>query len=974
MLGLERGGPARRRPPPTRSAERARGRPDVLAMLAMAVLIVGGLLNLHALDGTSLVQHQLVVVAVGVLMFLLLRRFRAASLRWLGWSCYLLSIVLLLAVDVVGVTSYGARRWLDLGSFTLQPSELAKLGLLLVLADVLGSNRSWLRRLTLALLIAAVPIGLVVTEPDLSTATVLLALTLVMLVLGRIPIRVIVGLAGAVAVAAPFAERLLQPYQLDRLHAFLNGSRSSSGPGWTILQAHIGLAWGGLTGQSRQPMHLLLADYLPERETDLAFASLVEQWGILAGVLAVVAAAVLVWRIAVASRHARTAGAGLAAAGFGALIGIEVVVSVAANLGLVPTAGVPFPLLSYGGTAAAVHIAALGLVLGVRAEADRQRLWLPLPGRRSYPRLIRLTAVAVGGGLIAMTGFAWHLQRTSGASLREAGLTQMTRCVSVPAPRGVITDRHGVALAVNVAQYQVRIVPALLSGRARDSLAALIATSPGYLDSLIKASRSSITVDVATLPAATAARVDAAHLAGVVVVQSSRRYYPYGSLLGPLLGWTGVATAADVARWPGLPSGEIVGRAGLEQTYDPILRGQDGQECVYVDPSGRPVAMAPSTAPVPGASLRLSIDLGLQQRLTAALASGMAEPPAGDMGGATVIDPRNGQVLAMASLPAYDDNVFGPPVNGQALGQLDSAPGSPMLEHVTQAVAPPGSTFKLVVASADMTHQVLAPDQVITTGGAWTLDGHVFHNWSDLPPQDLPQAIAWSNDVYFYQLAWALGPDAIASTARELGVGQPTGIDLPDESSGFLGTPSSVPGIGATWYPGSTALLGIGQGYLDVTPLQDAIWTSAVATGSVVTPRLGLAFGPAAHSGSATFTDLSTAAPRRLPFAAELGPVRAGMRAAVTGGTAGPLSSLPAPAGGKTGTAEDPGAPSGNDSWLSAVAPFDPGTGATPTIEVTAYIHGGDGHASATDVVRAAMSYYFSHEKAIVATPPANRS
>ncbi len=319
---------------------------------------------------------------------------------------------------------------------------------------------------------------------------------------------------------------------------------------------------------------------------------------------------------------------------------------------------------------------------------------------------------------------------------------------------------------------------------------------------------------------------------------------------------------------------------------------------------------------MPGRTLRLSLDLPLQlhlmRSLSAALRSGSA--PA-DLGSAVVMSPRSGQVLAMASAPSYNSNVFTPPVRDAALSRLFRRPGHPMLEHATQAVAPPGSTFKLVVAAADAVHPVVSPHEIVPTGGSWTLDGHTFHNWSALPPQDLPQAIAMSNDVYFYKLAWALGPGVIARVAHQLGVGRRTGIDLPGEYPGFLGTPRSE---GRQWYPGSTVLMGIGQGYTSVTPLQDAVWTSAVATGSVVVPHFAMTYGRRHHG-----TALKWPAPRRLPFAAKLGPVRDGMRQVVTNGTALALRDLPVPAGGKTGTAEDPTAPgAGTDSWMSAVAPL----------------------------------------------------
>jgi cell division protein FtsI/penicillin-binding protein 2/cell division protein FtsW (lipid II flippase) len=934
---------------------RPRARPDVLALAGLTTLVALGLLNLRALGAQSLVQHQMITVLAGVVVFVGMRRLHADSLRWFGWTCYWVSVVLLAVVGVVGDAGLGARRWLTIGSFTVQPSELAKIGLLLVLAQVLGTDRSWPRRLALAVVVAAVPIGLVVAEPDLSTATVLTATTLIMLVLGRIPIRVIVALAGAAALAAPLAERLLQPYQLERLHAFLSGSRS--GAGWTIQQAHIALAWGGINGQPDHTMNVVLAQYLPARETDLAYASLVEQWGIRAGILAVLAAAALVWRVAVASRHARTRGAALSAAGFAVLIGIEVVVSVGANLGLVPTAGVPFPLLSYGGTAAAAHIAMAGMVLGLRAEATRHRLWLMPSWRRTHPRLVRLTAVAVIAGLVAMIGFVWNLQRSRGPELRAAGVTQMTRCVRIPAPRGPILDRHGATLATDVPQDEVWVVPGVVTADSLERVAALVGRPPTVLIAKAAAPRSGPTVTVAIVPAGVGRQVSAAHLPGVIVVASARRHYPYGALLGPVLGWAGVATPEDMHRWPDVGLGEVVGRAGIEQRYDPVLRGTDGEQCVYVNPAGTPVAVAPSVAPVPGSPLRLTIDLGLQKKLTAALAAALRT--GSDLGGGVSLDPRNGQVLAMASLPSYDDNLFGPPVNDAALTALYRRPGHPMLQHVTQVEAPPGSTFKLTVAAAAMVHRVLPPDLVVPTGGSWTLAGHTFHNWSVLPPQDLTQAIAWSNDVYFYKLAWALGPAAMISAARSLGVGRTSGIDLPGEYSGYLGTPSTVHRIGATWYPGSTVLMGIGQGYLTVTPLQDALWTAAVSTGSLVTPHLGLAVG----SRSGQFTPLRWPAPRRLPFAGKLGPVRAGMRAAVTSGTASMLASLPAPAGGKTGTAEDPTAPgAGTDSWLSAVAPLR-----APTVETTVFLHGGSGHEDSTPPVQATLAYFLAHQKAIMA-------
>ena len=193
-------------------------------------------------------------------------------------------------------------------------------------------------------------------------------------------------------------------------------------------------------------------------------------------------------------------------------------------------------------------------------------------------------------------------------------------------------------------------------------------------------------------------------------------------------------------------------------------------------------------------------------------------------------------------------------------------------------------------------------------------------------------------------------------------MGRASGIDLPGEATGFLGTPTSVGEIGSTWYPGSTLLMGIGQGTVTATPIQVARWTVGVGTGAMVTPQL------AAGYDAGTVVPVDTEQPRRLPFADLLGPVRAGMRASATVGTGGQLADLPVTAGTKTGTAEDPSAPGkGLDAWFSAVAPFE-----NPEIVVTAMVRGGGfGSATSGPVVKAILARYFGAPvPAAPAAPP----
>ncbi len=947
---------------------------DLLAVLAAGGLVFLGIANLYLIGYRDLAVRQSLIAAAGVLALAVFWRVRVRYLGVLAWAAYGGAVLLLVGVLAVGLSANGATRWFAVGPLTFQPSELAKLGLLLVLAGVLGSGRPAWQRFTLAVLLAALPIGLTLLQPDLSTAMLLTVLTAGLLLLGRVPARFLLPLGATAAVSAPLLIGFLRPYQVSRLGSFLAGAHESpTGSGWAVRQAHISVGSGGLFGRTDDPLRLLRSQYLPERDTDLALASLVGQWGLAAGAAVVLAALLLVWRLALASRTSRTPHGALVAGGLAILLGIETVVSVGANLGLLPLAGVPFPLLSYGGTALVVHLAALGVVLAVRRDGARRRLWAA-PGRRNpRPRLVRLAAVALSALLVSFGVYGWRLQETRGDALQVAGDEQMTRCFRLPAPRGAITDRHDVPLALDAGDAGVGVdrvlgVPALLRSRPADvdRLALLTGAPAPDLHALLASTEGTVlSLPMADVPRPVGETITAAGIPGVFVVPEPRRAYPHGALLGPVLGFVGVATPEDEERWPGLSAGEIVGRAGLERQYDAVLRGGSGRQCLYVDPRGVPVALGEHRAAVRGADLRLSLDLGLQRQLDAGLAAALAAQPRplGKIGAAVAMDPRTGAVLAMASAPSFDNGVYGPPVDGAALQALADAPGSPMLEHVTQAVAPPGSTFKLVTAAANQVYRVYAPRQVIPTGASFTYGGHTFGNWRPMGPMDLVESIAVSNDVYFYKLAVALGADRLIGTARDLGVGARTGIDLPGESSGHLGSPESAAAEGGAWYGGSTVILGIGQGDLQVTPLQNAGWTVAVSTGQLVTPRLGMAIG----TGPGTYLPLPAPPPRPLPFDADLGPVRDGMRAVVAGGTGSRLNDLPVPAGAKTGTAQDGGLRDDEyDNWMSAVAPIG-----APEIVMTALVQGpGTGANSASAVVDDALHYFYAHQAEVVAIGP----
>ncbi|QSE87668.1 FtsW/RodA/SpoVE family cell cycle protein (plasmid) [Rhodococcus pseudokoreensis] len=942
-------------------AERGR-ESDPWIVTAAITLVVLGVLNLLAIGMTTNAVRHVLFAAAGLALMWWVSRLRMGDLRAFGWVVFTVATVMLAAVPLAGVATKGAQRWLDFGVFTVQPSELAKLGLILVPAGILAGGFTF-GRFVAALAAAGVPIALVALQPDLSTAVVLVATVMVMLILARVPLLPLLPLLAVGIASLPLAVLFLRPYQLERVQVFLSSSADPSGAGWAARQADIAIGSGGWWGLARDPLYDVRADYLPEAEHDLAFASLVYGWGLFAGLAVVVATSVIVWRAVLAARTARTREAALVAAGIGGLFGIHALVSVGASLSLLPHTGMPIPLFSYGGTAALAGFVGVGLVLAVRRDGVARPLWAPEPKRRRHhrPRAVSAGAMTVTASLMVMSVVTWQLQHDRGPELRTMGEAQMTRCIRLPAERGLILDRNGVPLAVNAAEYAVAVVSGIFDendAASRGRLAALLGSSPDELTEVLRGrGEGEPQIAVGRVTPDQARRIVDARLPGMLVVPSGRRSYPYGAMLASVLGHVGVADQQDMERWPHLALGSRVGKAGLEKQYDALLRGSDGKQCLYVDPAGRLVATGERVDPLRGHDLRLNLDIGLQDLATTALTEAI-RTSRGDLGAAIVMDARTGAVLALASVPGADNNVYGPPADVVALAAQAQTPGpSPLVNNVTQTAVPPGSTFKIVVAAANAEYPVLAPDAVIETGAAYTYGGHTFRNWQPMGPHNLLQAIQRSDNVYFYKLGELLGPEKMADVADQLGAGRRSGIDLPGEAEGFLGTPANVGSIGATWYPGSTLLMGIGQGTVSATPLQVARWTAGIATGAMVTPQLAAAYGPTAE------IPIPTAQPLRLPFADRLDPVRAGMRASASAGTAGQLADLPVPAAAKTGTAEDPSAPGeGLNAWFSAIAPFE-----APEIVVSVLVRGGGfGSATSGPVVKKLLERYFPRPPGVV--------
>jgi penicillin-binding protein 2 len=411
----------------------------------------------------------------------------------------------------------------------------------------------------------------------------------------------------------------------------------------------------------------------------------------------------------------------------------------------------------------------------------------------------------------------------------------------VPA-RGLIYDRRGRLLADNVPAYRLEVVPEQVKDI--DTLIAQLATVVPLSEEERERFRDGYRAKRAFHPVPLKLRLSEAEVAsfavqrhrfpGVDVVPYLNRRYPYGDLFAHVVGYVGrideadlekMESAEDRARYSGATH---IGKGGVERYYESRLHGQVGFEQVEINAEGRALRVLERIPAESGEHLTLSIDAELQQAMVDAFE--------GQHGAAVAVDPRNGEVLGMVSLPSYDPNPF---VNG--IGRADYAalledPARPLFNRVLMGGYEPGSTLKPFVGLAGLELGLRRPEDTVFSSGAYRLPNQEreYRDWKSggHGHVDLEEALAQSVNTYFYQLAVELGIDRLSGYAAQFGFGQPTGIDLPGEASGVLPTREwkqrtrELP-----WYPGETVIAGIGQGFWVATPLQLAQATATLASG-----------------------------------------------------------------------------------------------------------------------------------------------
>lgn len=588
----------------------------------------------------------------------------------------------------------------------------------------------------------------------------------------------------------------------------------------------------------------------------------------------------------------------------------------------------------------------------------------PLPDRTR----VRVFAATIAVGLLALLARLWYLQIAHGSELQEASRINQRRLIRRVPPRGQIEDRAGRILATNRRQIVVSVVPEEIERNPNTLplLASLLNRPLQELEETIRREkvtpfdsvRLAVDVDVAT---ATRIEEQRLNLPGVLIGPEPIRHYPDGPLFGHLLGQMGEIPPDELrARRPeGYRPGDYCGKLGLERAYDPYLRGTNGGRLIEVDARGRMRRELNSTEPLPGATLTLTLDKELQKVAYQEL---QAQAAKGRPGAAVALDPNTGAVLALASVPSYDPNLF---VNGITRANWKKIQDNPLLPQINRAINSayaPGSTFKVITAAAGLETGLTGPyDRAYCRGvmfvGRWPKRCHRRRGHGSV---NLNEALARSCDIFFYQLGQRLGPERMAKYARLFGLGTRTGIDLlrpgdPQiERDGIVPDPAwKAARHRGPWYGGETVDYAIGQAMLACTPLQMCNVAAAIANGGTLyRPQLVQRIVQHdAQNRPQVVRQLQPEIMGRLGLSDRtLEIIRQGMRSVMTpGGTAAHMAIPGVAVAGKTGTAEVVrNGRKVDNAWFIAYAPAD-----RPRIAVCVFVEtGGHGGTTAAPIAR----------------------
>ncbi len=573
----------------------------------------------------------------------------------------------------------------------------------------------------------------------------------------------------------------------------------------------------------------------------------------------------------------------------------------------------------------------------------------------------------------------WDLQVLSGKKYLEEANNNRTRAFRVEAPRGKILARNGGALVENRTSLALQVNLQKLPtppARRRAELARLGALTHMSLRQVRRTMHQQLAVAGG---APITLRRDVGYdlvyylqenqgsFPGVQVQRVFVRKYPHGTLAAHVLGTVGEINEEELKepRHRNLQPGDEVGKGGVEQTYDRYLRGKPGITRIQVNALGEPTpgGQLVSKPPVPGDNLKLSLMANVQEAGEQALAS------RGLPGAFLTMNVHNGQILALGSYPTFEPSVFTKPLTQAQVNSLYRNPLSPLTNRATEGLYPTGSTFKLITAMAALNSGVITPETTIVDNGALTVGGESFHNAGGAAygALTLVPAIKVSDDVFFYTLGLKMwNTNALQHWGHLLGIGRPTGIDLPEQEVGLLPSKQLIERgyrqgkFEGPWSPGDNIQLATGQGYLQTNPLQMAIAYATVASGGTVpTPHVGMQVDDPAGR---VLKEIEPPPRRHVNVNPTYrAAILEGMHEAAqsAGGTSyAVFGNFPVPVAGKTGTAER--LPHREQSWYIVLAPYpNPRIVTAVTIE-----EGGFGVESAAPAaLRILEAYYHKHAR-----------
>jgi len=564
----------------------------------------------------------------------------------------------------------------------------------------------------------------------------------------------------------------------------------------------------------------------------------------------------------------------------------------------------------------------------------------------------------------------WYLQAVKGEYYNEQAESNRIRPVMLRPPRGVIYDRSGRPLVENELVFDISLIPedAPDLDASIEKLSAIVKITPDEIrksleDSTdVRTSYDPVKIrEQATWDEVAMVEAHQDDLPGAIVEPEHLRHYPYGGLASHQFGYIGKVSKSQRKKEQA-DIGMLTGQGGLEKIYDKLLRGVAGRRMIQVNASGRKVKDLGIEEPRPGTDIYLTIDLDAQKA---------AEEGLGIRAGAVVaMDPNTGEILALASHPTYDPNLFPRGISPKDWVLLMNNPSHPMYNRAIQSVYPPGSTFKIIVALAGLESGVIKLDDKVTCKGFLTSGRHSFRCWKQggHGAVSFHQALVESCDVYFYTMGERIGWDRVAEYARKLGYGSLTGILLPDEKPGLIPTTEwKKKRTGEAWYPGDTYINSIGQGFVLVSPIQACQMMSAVANGGRFYRPLLLKQTRNRETGEVdVFSPVHTKSVTLDPNL--LQEVRSALAGVVNepGGTAHAAATPLATVAGKTGTAQviaqkvagrKLSEETKDHAWFVAFAPVE-----NPKIAVAVVVeHGGHGGSAAAPIAKKVIEEYLKN-------------